>query len=153
MLVIWLDDLQWADPATVDVIASLGQRRDPARLLVIATMRPLDVASTSPLRRVCGDLLAHNRAADVHLQPLSSTDVHDYLQLRFGKHRLEATAEPLRRSTEGNPLYLVTAVDRLIEKGHFIEGPHGWEIDVSPDALDALIPVSLATCSRSRSKI
>ena len=144
LLVIWLDDLQWADPATVDVIASLGQRRDPARLLVIATMRPLDVASTSPLRRVCGDLLAHNRAADVHLQPLSSTDVHDYLRLRFGKHRLEATAEPLRRSTEGNPLYLVTAVDRLIEKGHFSEGPHGWEIDVSPDALDALIPVSLA---------
>ena len=144
LLVIWLDDIQWADPATVDVLASLGQRRDPARLLVIATMRPLDAAPASPLRRVCGDLLAHNRAADVHLQPLGTTDVQDYLQQRFGKHRLDAIAETLRRSTEGNPLYLVTAVERLVEKGHIIEGLHGWEMRVSPDALDALIPVSLA---------
>jgi DNA-binding winged helix-turn-helix (wHTH) protein len=144
LLVIWLDDIQWADPATVDVLASLGQRRDPARLLVIATMRPLDAAATTPLRRICGDLLAHNRAADVMLQPLSIPDVQDYLQQRFGRHRLDSIAEPLRRSTEGNPLYLVTAVDRLVEKGHIIEGLQGWEMSVSPDALEALIPVSLA---------
>ena len=41
-LVLWLDDLHWADPATIDVISSLGQRPDPARLLVLATTRPPD---------------------------------------------------------------------------------------------------------------
>jgi hypothetical protein len=143
LLVLWLDDVQWADPATVDVLASLGQRRDPARLLVVATMRPLESPS-SPLRRVCGDLLAHNRAVDIQLQPLETEDVHEYLRQRFGQHRLDAIAESLRHSTEGNPLYLVTAVERLVEKGHFNQGPHGWEISVSPDALDALIPASLA---------
>ena len=32
-LVLWIEDLQWADPATMDVLTSLGQRRDPAKLM------------------------------------------------------------------------------------------------------------------------
>jgi predicted ATPase len=42
-LVLVLEDLQWSDRSTVDLLASLAQRREPARLLVLGTYRPVDV--------------------------------------------------------------------------------------------------------------
>src|SRR5262249_28644202 len=42
-LVLWLEDLQWSDAATLDLLAAVAQRREPAQLLVIATYRPAEV--------------------------------------------------------------------------------------------------------------
>jgi hypothetical protein len=43
-LVLVIEDLHWSDSSTVDLLTLLAQRRDPARLLVIATYRPAEVA-------------------------------------------------------------------------------------------------------------
>ena len=43
LLVLWLEDLQWSDAATLDLLAALARRREPARLLIIGTYRPVDV--------------------------------------------------------------------------------------------------------------
>ena len=43
-LVLWLEDLHWCDSATVDLLAALAHREDPARLLVLASYRPVDAA-------------------------------------------------------------------------------------------------------------
>src|SRR5262249_56493077 len=42
-LVLVLEDLQWSDRSTVELLAALAQRREPARLLVLGTYRPVDV--------------------------------------------------------------------------------------------------------------
>jgi DNA-binding winged helix-turn-helix (wHTH) protein len=42
-LVLWLEDLHWADYSTLDWLAAIAQQRGPARLLVIGTYRPADV--------------------------------------------------------------------------------------------------------------
>ena len=41
-VILFLDDLQWSDAATVEFLAYLAQRREPTRLLVIGTYRPAD---------------------------------------------------------------------------------------------------------------
>jgi predicted ATPase len=41
-LVLVLEDLQWSDSATVECLAYLAQRREPARLLVLGTYRPVE---------------------------------------------------------------------------------------------------------------
>jgi hypothetical protein len=145
-LVIWLEDIHWADPATIDVLASLGQRRDPARLLVLATTRPPEsVPSASALRRAHGLLIAHGRATEIRMQPLELSDVTRYLDLRFGCDRATSAASVLHRSTDGNPLFLVTAVDHLVRKRLICEGSDGWVMTASPQALEAAIPASLAS--------
>jgi hypothetical protein len=51
-LVLWIEDLQWADPATIDVLAGLGQRRDPAKLLLLTTVRLSEPGvASAPARR------------------------------------------------------------------------------------------------------
>ena len=45
-LLLMLEDLQWVDPATVDLLAALARRRGPAKLMLLATSRPMDGART-----------------------------------------------------------------------------------------------------------
>src|SRR5262249_1299397 len=56
-LVLVLEDLQWSDRSTVDLLASLAQRREPAQLLVLGTYRPVDlVLHAHPLRGLVQEL-------------------------------------------------------------------------------------------------
>src|SRR5262249_128310 len=55
-VVLLLEDLHWTDPSTADLLAVLGTRREPARLLVLCTYRTADVARAHPLSRVTSEL-------------------------------------------------------------------------------------------------
>src|SRR5262249_58544152 len=62
-LVLVLEDLHWGDHATIDLISFLARRPEPARLLVLATYRPVDVITSGhPLRGLRVDLGARGRA-------------------------------------------------------------------------------------------
>ena len=143
-LVLWIEDLQWADPATIDVLTSLGQRRDPTKLMILTTVRPSDSAAASaPLRRAQADLLARPQAHELRLQPLSREDVTRYLDLRLGHDVSRQSSPLLYRLTSGNPLFLVTAIEYLVHKGHVVEDLGRWRLEVPPEALEAAIPASL----------
>ncbi len=143
-LVLWIEDIQWADPATIDVLNSLGQRRDPAKLLLLATIRPSEpAASSASLRRAHADLLARPHSSELRLQPLSYDDVRRYLDLQLGPDLSRQTASVMHQLSGGNPLFLVTAIDHLVRKGYFVDSRDGWHLQVPPEALAGAIPASL----------
>ncbi len=145
-LVVWLDDMHWADPSTVDVINHLGQRSDAARLLVIVTSRPPDsIPSAAALRRVQSDLLAQGHAAQVKLAAFTRDEVASYLDARFGRDLAQDAAEVLYRTTNGNPLFLATAIDHLVEHRFITQSDERWALTVSPPALEAAVPGSVAS--------
>ena len=86
-----LEDLHWSDSATIDLLAMLARRREAARLLVLGTYRPADVAGTAhPLPRLKQELQVHGHCEEVPLEFLSVTAVGQYLSRRFpgiGSHR------------------------------------------------------------------
>ena len=49
-LILVLEDLHWSDYATLDLIAWLARRQEPARLLVLGTYRPADVRQCRAIR-------------------------------------------------------------------------------------------------------
>jgi DNA-binding winged helix-turn-helix (wHTH) protein len=143
-LILWIEDLQWADPATIDVLASLGQRRDPARLLLLTTVRPSEAgAASAAVRRAQVDFLVRPHSSDLRLQPLAYDEVTRYLDLQLGAEISSHSAPVLYRLTGGNPLFLVTAIDHLVRKGHVIESREGWRLDLPAETLEAAIPASL----------
>ena len=142
-LVLWIEDLQWADPATMDVLTSLGQRRDPAKVMVLATVRPTEPTSSAPLRRAQMDLLARSQAIELNLHPLALADVTHLIDLQLGARVADKSSAPLHRLTSGNPLFLVTAIEHLLRKGHVAEDADGWRLLLPADALEAAIPASL----------
>ena len=118
-LVLWLEDLHWADHPTLLAIAYLARRREPARLLLIGSYRPAELlAPDHPLARVKHELLVQRQAEEMALGPLPATAIAEYLAARLGEG---AVSDDLTRHvhvrTEGNPLFMVTAVDDLLARG------------------------------------
>ena len=144
-LVLILEDLHWSDHATLDVVTTLAQRRDPARLLLIGTYRPVDVATRNhPLRSVHQDLRAHGRCQEMWITPLTEEDVTDYLRARWPQLADAAMlAGPLHDHTDGNPLFLTSMADYLAAEGAILEVDGVWRVQRDPTALATGVPPDL----------
>jgi DNA-binding winged helix-turn-helix (wHTH) protein/predicted ATPase len=124
-LVLWLEDLHWSDPSTLELLALLARRRETARLLILGTYRPVDViVSEHPLRTVKQELQLHGQCTELAMRLLSEEAVEEYLGVRFSAEVGAQHAAPLQRlahmihqRTEGNPLFMVNVVDELLMQG------------------------------------
>jgi DNA-binding CsgD family transcriptional regulator/tetratricopeptide (TPR) repeat protein len=102
--VVVVEDVHWADEATVDLLRFLGRRLRDAPVLLVATYRDEDLAAGDPLRIALGDLATQRTTRRVWLTPLSAAAV----QILAEGSGLE-TAE-LYRLTGGNPFYVTEVV-------------------------------------------
>ncbi|HEV8717544.1 MAG TPA: AAA family ATPase [Candidatus Binatia bacterium] len=144
-VVLWLEDLQWSDYSTLDLLASVARRRGPARLFIIGTYRPTDViVSGHPLKGLKQELQLHRQCEELALLFLSETEVAQYLGLRFPQHQFPvALAHVLHHSTEGNPLFLVNVVDELLRREAIAERERQWALTVSVVEIEFGVPESL----------
>jgi DNA-binding winged helix-turn-helix (wHTH) protein len=140
-VVLVLDDLQWSDPSTLDVVAMLARRREPAHILVIGTYRSTELPPGSPLARVADELVAHRQATCVALEPFHEDDVGAYLDRRFPNHsfprKLRGT---IHRTTGGNPLFVVRIVEDLAARGMIAETDDGWTLAIPVERVAAQRP-------------
>ena len=118
-LILVLEDVHWSDSATLQWLSYVARRRDPARLLVLATYRPVEaLVHESPVRRVLADLRSRTQAREVVLDYLPQEAVRAYLKLRWGDTpETPAHAAALHRRTGGHPLFLASIVDELAREG------------------------------------
>jgi hypothetical protein len=118
-LVVILEDLHWADPSTLDLISALARRREPSKLLLLGTYRPVEVVLTqSPLKGLKQDLLIRHLCREIAIGPLEESDVADYLTRTFlAKSLPPGLANLLFKNSGGNPLFMVAIVQDLLKKG------------------------------------
>jgi DNA-binding winged helix-turn-helix (wHTH) protein/tetratricopeptide (TPR) repeat protein len=118
-LILVLEDLHWSDAATVETLAYLARRRDPARLLILGTYRPADiVVGEPPLRRLRQELLAHELCKELRLELLTEKEVRAYVTQRLAGNPLATELSPIiYQRTDGNALFVVTLVDYLLRQG------------------------------------
>jgi predicted ATPase/DNA-binding winged helix-turn-helix (wHTH) protein len=129
-LILVLEDLHWSDYSTLDLIAYLARRRDPARLMVLGTYRPVEVIlGDHPLKGVKRELQAHGLCHELTLEYLTEDAIAEYLAIRFPAHRVsKRLARLLHRRTEGNPLFMTTLVDYLIDDEIVVDNGGVWEL-------------------------
>ena len=102
--VLVMEDVHWADEATVDLLRFLGRRLRDAPVLLIATYRDDGLTPDDPLRVALGDLATQRSTRRIGLAPLSEQAVG----LLAADSGLEAAA--LHRLTGGNPFYVTEVV-------------------------------------------
>ncbi len=126
-LLLWLEDLHWADYSTLDLVSYLAQRRQPARLLVVATYRPVAIYDKDhPLRAIQQELQARRLCRMLSLPLLDSEAVAAYLVTRFPGIS-SGLAQMLYRHTDGNPLFMVNVVEQWIDQGLIKSSGQGWK--------------------------
>ena len=102
-----IEDMHWADEATIDLLSFLGRRLGRVPALLLATYRDDELASDHPLRMVLGDLATQRATRRMRLPPLSEEAVRALAGPR------DIDVGELRRITGGNPFY----VSEILEAG------------------------------------
>ncbi len=102
--VLVLEDLHWADEATLDVIALLGRKIETVHGLAVLTYRDDELDRRHPLRIVLGAFARARALGRIDLAPLS----RDALSRLAGPHGVDA--DELYRRTAGNPFFATEAL-------------------------------------------
>jgi len=117
--VLILEDLHWVDASTLDVISALARRREAAKLLVLATYRPVEVLLTqSPLKALKEDLLIRKLCQEIALECLEAGDVGEYLSGMFDAASVpDEFSSLIHRNSGGNPLFMDAILQDMASKG------------------------------------
>ncbi len=144
-LVVWLEDLHWADAATLDWLAAFAGRSDPACVLFIGTSRRRelhpggdaidDVASDLRLKGLCQELA------------LSGLDEASFTVLALRRYppagagrSLVRVAQEVWSRTDGNPLFGMNVLADLASRRVIVEREGRWHIADAAEPLVFAVP-------------
>jgi len=108
-LVLFLDDMQWVDPATVELIEQIVNEPEVGSLLVICAYRDNEVDATHPLARILDKLAAaRGKLEEIRLGSLSREGVTRLVSdaLRTNLNHVQDLAELVFEKTGGNPFFV-----------------------------------------------
>src|SRR6202790_1156374 len=119
-LALVLDDLQWLDAATLDMLADLLTQADVQQLLVIGAYRDNEVNSAHPLMRKLDAIRkAGALVQEIRLAPLAREDLGRLIAdtLSCAPDRAAPLARLVHEKTGGNPFFAIQFISTLAEEG------------------------------------
>ena len=119
-LLLFIDDIQWADRDTLEWIRYFLRSEEPLWVLVVATLRLGEVPLEDRLDAVLLDLRRDGRLEEIPLEPLDVADTAALGAAVAGAALDPAAARALHRETEGHPLYIV---EMMRSKAAAVETP------------------------------
>ena len=135
-LVIFLDDLQWADAATLALLRALLANSDLSGLLVIGAYRDNEVSERHPLMLALGDIrTAGTPLREITLGPLPLLQLTQFIAdtLHTDADRAAPLAELVLAKTAGNPFFVTQFLKTLHQEGlvvfDYVTG--GWQFDLA----------------------
>jgi PAS domain S-box-containing protein len=134
-LVLFLDDLQWLDAATLELLDHLVTHPEMRHLLLIGAYRDNEVTPTHPLVRTLEGVRTVGASVQVIvLAPLRPDDVAQLLAdaLHMQPERLRPLAELVFEKTAGNPFFAIQFLSSLVDEGllRFEHDSAGWSWDL-----------------------
>ena len=159
-LLLVLDDLHWADAATLQLLAHVGREVGRARILILGTYRDTDLDRRHPLSSVLAQMNREALFSRMALRGLTEPEVGDYLRRTAGIEPELALVNRIYEETEGNPFFLAQIVNLMAQEGtltapladvHLPEGVRealGRRLDRLSDEANALL-TTLAVVGRN----
>src|SRR5215510_5290947 len=134
-LALFLDDLQWLDATTLDLLEDLLTRLDLQHLMLIGAYRDNDVTAAHPLMRTLDAIkTAGGKIAEITLAPLARAHLGQFIAdaLRCGSERAAPLAQLVHDKTGGNPFFAMQFISSLAEEDMltFDHDAAGWSWDL-----------------------
>ena len=151
-LVLLLEDLQWADPASIDLLAYLAPRLDTLQLMLVGTYRPADVeAQRHPLRAALASFARGNLPwSEIAPAPFGGSDVAAFLERELGAPPPPELVDFALRRTEGNPLFLLNVLNHLLQSGAVSRDGGRVVLARSLDSMDRIVPEGMVALIREK---
>ena len=119
-LALFLDDLQWLDAATLDLLEDLLTQPDVQHLMLIGAYRDNEVDAAHPLMRKLEAIRqAGATVQEIVLAPLASEDLGQLIAdaLHCEPERAAPLAQLVHEKTGGNPFFAIQFLSALAEEG------------------------------------
>jgi class 3 adenylate cyclase/tetratricopeptide (TPR) repeat protein len=127
-VIVVLDDLHWADTASLQLLRHAIGATSPMDVTIICTYRDTDLNRLHPLGKLLADLHREANVARIALGGLGDADLIEMLEVAAGSELDDAgigLALALRRETDGNPFFTAEMLRHLRESGGIVLGADG----------------------------
>ena len=148
-VVLVLDDLQWADRGSLQLLHHMVALQVPMRVLVLATYRDSELSHASALVETLGALRRQSGVSRTELTGLDDTGVISLMEAAGGQTLDDgdvALAHAIYRETDGNPFFVLEVLRHLAETGAIVHDDTGrWvrgdhlDEDLLPDGVREVI--------------
>jgi predicted ATPase len=138
--IVALDDLGWADSASLDLVLYLRRRLRDERLLIVATHAVEDAAPGGRLAPLLGELSRQRLAVHIELGPLTGDETAALADRLLGGPVSPRLARLVTAESEGNPFFAEELVRSLAEHGRLVTEHGRWDVvgdertDLTPSA-------------------
>src|SRR3954470_5385836 len=116
-LVLFLDDLHWADAPTLRMLQFLARELSDSRLLVIGTYRDVALGRKHPLSQALADLSREGLVERVPLHGLTEHEVERFIEVTASIHPPKSLVRAVYGETEGNPFFVSEIVSLMASEG------------------------------------
>jgi DNA-binding NarL/FixJ family response regulator len=137
---LFLDDLQWADSATAELLATLARSVDSQPLLLLGAFRSDELPRDHSIRRLRSELRRGGLLRQLTLEPLEVGPTRVLLERTLGRAVAPSLAREVYDRTDGVPFFVRELGAALAASGHLTTGPYGLEL---MDGVDVPIPDSI----------
>ncbi len=120
-VIIFLDDLHWADEASIQLLEYASRNAAAERILFLGSYRPEDVVHEGPLESALHELNRARRLEQVHLARLAADDERAIIANTLGTDRVDPKlATVVSERAGGNPFFIEELVLALRDEGHIV---------------------------------
>ena len=116
-LVLFLDDLHWADEPTLRLMQFLVREMRDARIVLLGAYRDVELRRQHPLALVLGELAQEPHFRRIPLRGLVESDVSLFIEGTTGRSASDALVRAVFEMTEGNPFFIYETVRLLDAEG------------------------------------
>ncbi len=136
-----LEDLHWADPASLELLRYVAPRVGSSRVLLLLTYRDDEITRNNPFYHQLPQILRESGGLRLDLRPLTSAEVRDLVQARWQLpiHQEEVLLRYLCDHAEGNPFFATELLRALNDEGVV----RSWTESAAAVEIDRLVMPSL----------
>ncbi|GER89553.1 hypothetical protein KDW_37150 [Dictyobacter vulcani] len=144
-LLIALDDLQWADSSSCELLAYLARRTYGYPIVIVGTCRENELEHNSPLKPLLTDLRRENAVETISLELLSSDHITSLVSQV--SHAPEPMIEKITNRAAGNPFFAEELARSVVENLPSLEALAKSGNDILPDTINAVLALRMARLS------
>ena len=161
-IILFLEDIHWADSASLALLHYIARSITSERILVLATFRSEALTADAeghphPLAEALRSMGREDLFTEIKLPNLNQTEVSKIAENMIGGNLQPYLAEKLADESRGNPLFIVESLRMLLERKNLIQENNEWRLTVAelaiPTKIKDIILRRLAILKRPQTRV
>ncbi|MGM0405150.1 MAG: tetratricopeptide repeat protein [Thermoplasmatota archaeon] len=144
IVILFLDDLQWGDPTSLNLLHYISRNTRNDRVFIVGTYRPEDItqfedSKIHPLKTIIQNMGREELFHEMGLKRLNKSSVEDFINKTLKGVEVEKKyINDIYKESEGNPFFLLEVLKMLALEGHIVNIDNNWK--PSKDLKDFEVP-------------